>query len=189
METELDSLRRKCKLMGIEYSPNSGAHILRKQIQEKEGGKVEYVTETIEAKKAYPSRIRMYNETQWNQKQIEDRAKEANRLVRVRIQCLDPMKKDWEGEIISVGSSKLGTFKKYVPYKAEEPYHIPQIIYEYLINRKHRVGYDHRDPDSGRVTRQNKLVASYAIEVLPPLNPKELKALAQQQSMAAGSGS
>jgi glycyl-tRNA synthetase (class II) len=185
METEIESLRRKCDLMGIPWEKNSGAHILRRQIEEKSG-------ESLEAdsspKVLYPGKVRMYNENQWSQKQIEDRAKEANRLVRVRVQCLDPMKKDWEGEIISVGSSKLGTFKKYVPYKAEEPYHIPRIIYEHLISRKHRVGYDQRDSETGRVTRQHKLVASYAVEVLPPLNERELKALAQKQSMAAGSG-
>ena len=46
---------------------------------------------------------------------LPDRKKNLGRLVRCRITCMNPSKREWEGEIISVGSAKNGTFKKYVP--------------------------------------------------------------------------
>ena len=111
--------------------------------------------------------------------------KECGRLVRCRITCMNPHKKNVTGEIISVGSSKVGTYKKFIPFNVEEPYHIPKIIFDYLKEKKCRIGTTVKLPNGQEVNRY-KLVNEFALEVLPPLNEKELADLAQRQAMAAG---
>ena len=117
--------------------------------------------------------------------QGNQRKKDINRLVRIRIQCMNPLKKEWPGEIISVGSAKMGTFKKFIPFTADEPYHIPQIMYEELMSRKCTV-FTTKSLPNGQKVRKGKLIAEFAIEVLAPLTAAEIKDLAQRQAMAAG---
>lgn len=109
---------------------------------------------------------------------------EANRLVRCIIQCMDPQKREWPGELFSVGSAKLGTFKKYVPYNSE-PYHIPKIIYDMLKEKKCSVFYN-AVGDKGHKTRKSRLIPAYSIQVLDPLTPAELKELSVKQAVAQG---
>lgn len=110
------------------------------------------------------------------------RKREAAKLVRIRVTCMDPTKKDWPGEIISAGSSKLGTFKKYVPFNGT-PYHVPNIIYQTLKDRTCSIFYEVKHPN-GQKTKKTKQVPAFNIELLPPLTMKELEDLAKQQAMA-----
>lgn len=109
----------------------------------------------------------------------------CGKLVRCRITCMNPHKKNWTGEIVSVGSSKAGTFKKLIPFNLEEPYHLPKIIFDFLKEKKCRIGTTVRLPNGQEVNRY-KLVNEYALEVLDPLSPEELEDLAQRQAMAQG---
>jgi len=110
--------------------------------------------------------------------------KECGRLIRCRIQSMDPQKKEWPGEIVSVGSAKLGTFKKYIPFNSAEPYHIPKIIYDMLIEKQCTIF--HTVTDRGNKIRKGRLVNAYAIEVLDPLTSDELSELARTQALQAG---
>ena len=110
--------------------------------------------------------------------------KASGRLIRCRVQCLNPAKKDWPGEIFSVGSAKLGTFKKHVPFNSPEAYHLPKIIYDMLVDKKCTVFHTERDARGNKI-RKGKLVNEFAIEVLPPLTKAELKELADRQSRQA----
>ena len=116
---------------------------------------------------------------------VENKAK-IGALVHVRVQCMNPAKRDWPGEIISVGSAKLGTFKKYVPFN-NEPYHIPKIIYDMMTEKKCSAFFNGTD-NRGHKTRKARQINEYAIEVLPPMTPEEIKDLARKQAMAAGTG-
>jgi hypothetical protein len=98
---------------------------------------------------------------------------------------MNPAKKEWDGEIISVGSSKIGTYKKFVKFNAEDGWHIPHIIYQYMKEKKCSVFYTVTD-QRGQKIRKAKLVNEFNMEVLPSLTDDELKALAQQQAMEAG---
>jgi hypothetical protein len=110
--------------------------------------------------------------------------KTCNKLRRVSIMCMDPAKKEWAGEVISVGSAKLGTFKKYIPYDGE-PYHIPQIIYDMLKERQCTVFYTVKQKDGrGGDIRKGKLIPAYNIVDLPPLTSDELEQLANKQALA-----
>lgn len=111
----------------------------------------------------------------------------ASKLVRCRITNMNPLKKDWPGEIISVGSAKLGTFKKFVPFHSGEPYHLPQIIFDVLKDKKCSSFYNEENR-LGHIARKSRLINEYALEVLPPLTPDELQELARTQAAAAGQG-
>ena len=81
----------------------------------------------------------------------------------------------------------VGTFKKYVPFNADEGWHVPRIIYEQLKDRECQVFTTVRD-SRGNSTRKGKLIKEFAIEVLPNLTEEEIKELAQRQAMAKSVG-
>jgi hypothetical protein len=124
-------------------------------------------------------------EQEYLEKTTAENKQNMGRLVRIRLQCLNPNKKQWPGEIISVGSARMGTFKKYIPYNSDEPYHVPYVIYKELLNRKCRVGYVVNGPNGQKINR-SKLVNEYAIERMEPMTIQELKELARRQAMAGG---
>ena len=111
-----------------------------------------------------------------------ERKKNLNRLVRCRITCMNPAKRAWEGEIISVGSAKNGTFKKYVPFDGRE-WHVPKVIFDELLDRKCTVWSNGKD-SRGRTIRKGRLVPEFNVQVLDPLTPAELADLRKQQALA-----
>ena len=106
----------------------------------------------------------------------------ATRLIRIRLTCMNPLKKNWPGETFSTGSSKLGTIKKHVPFNGL-PYHVPQIIYDMIKDRRCSSFYDVPDGRGG-VKRASRLVPEFSVEVLDPLTPAELDDLRHSQAMA-----
>lgn len=104
------------------------------------------------------------------------------RLRRIRFTNMNPTKKNWPGEIISVGSAKLGTFKKHIPFNGE-PYHVPQIIYDVMKERQCSIFYSVERKRGGDI-RKSKLINEYAIEDLAPLTSQELELLASRQQLA-----
>jgi len=106
-------------------------------------------------------------------------------LLRVRITCMDPHKKNWPGELISVGSAKLGTFKRYVPFDTEEPWHIPKIIYDVLTERMCSVPVKKKDA-RGHKTTAYKQIKAYSITLEEPMTRLEIDELARQQALAGG---
>jgi hypothetical protein len=119
--------------------------------------------------------MRKYRETVSRRSSVEA-------LRRVRIQCMNPAKREWPGEIISVGNLKHGTFKKFIPFNGE-PYHIPQIIYDALKERKCTLFRTVRD-ERGNEKREGYLANEFSIQDLPPLTEKELDELRAKQRMA-----
>ena len=108
---------------------------------------------------------------------------DAARLIRIRIQCMNPAKTEWPGEIISVGNAVVGNFSKYVPFNSEDGWHVPNIIYKALADRQCQVFTTITD-SRGNKTRKGKLIREFAIEILPDLTPGELHDLAQRQAMS-----
>jgi hypothetical protein len=110
----------------------------------------------------------------------------AGSLIRVRIQNMNAQKKEWPGEFLSVGSAKLGTHKKFIPFGGGEPYHVPRIIYNVMKDKKCSQFYNVVDPRTKHKTRKSKLINEYVLEELDPLTVQELKDLALKQAMAQG---
>lgn len=129
-----------------------------------------------------PCPVKPMTPVEFRQTEEGNRVKGIGALRRVQISCMNPMKREWPGEIISVGSAKHGTFKKFVPFTGV-PYHIPQIIYDALKERQCTLYRTERDErgNSRRVGYQTK---EFNIVDLPPLTKEELEKLRKKQQLA-----
>lgn len=168
--TELELLKARAETMGISFHSNIGARALKKKIADALEDVVEApkpvlvaapTAETIPARNA---RLR----------------KEANRLVRVNITCMNPNKKNWPGEFISVSNTAIGVIKKFIPFNAEDGYHVPVVILNILQDRKYQTVVV--VTQNGKKIKRSKLVKEFAIEILPALTIDELKDLAVRQA-------
>ena len=173
---ELVSLKARADKLGIKYHPSISTTKLREKVQEALSDDV------------VPAKTEAVKDTgKETELQLRGRKRrEANALIRIRVSCMNPNKKEWDGEIITTGNTNTGTIKKFVPFNSEEGYHVPHMIYEQLLQRQCQVFVTVKD-NRGNKVRKGKLIKEFAIEVLPPLTEKELKELAQRQAMASGS--
>lgn len=167
-EKTLDELKDLADGLGLKYHPTISAAKLADKIEE-------FASEPEEApvaptKKKTPKEIRQ----------------DATKLVRVRVTCMNPAKRDWDGEIFMVGNRHTGTLRKYVPYGVD--WHVPQMILDMIKARQCQVfqSVKRRTAGGDISSREGKLVKEFAVEILPPLTEKELAELAQRQAMAAG---
>lgn len=166
---EIDVLKMKADTLGIKYGAMIGVAKLREKINEvlndkpKEEPKVaEPVEETLAERN---TRMR----------------KNATRLVRIRLSCLNPNKKAWPGELFSAGNRAIGFIKKFVPFNADEGYHVPAILYEIIKDRKFQQTYIVNI--DGKKIKKTRLVKEFSIEELPPLTKDEIKELAAKQAL------
>lgn len=177
---ELDALKARADILGIKYHPAIGLDKLSAKVTAALEAKESEVEENTVAAKPKVVANKDLTESQ-KRKKIRE---EATKLQRVRIACMNPNKREWQGETFSVGNSLLGQIKKYVPYDTE--WHVPQIILNAIKERTCQVFTTTTGP-RGQKTRTGKLTTEFAIEHLPPLTGKELHDLAQRQAMANGS--
>lgn len=199
MSTELESLKNKADLLGVPYSPNIGVETLRQRINAKmedneevleEAAKGESVsiTDPEDATNEKPAQSKKLTKAQ---KRLALR-KDATKLVRVRITCMNPAKTDITGEIIAVCNSVIGVVKHFVPFGevTDNGWHIPQIIYQEMLQRKCTIMRPKRSGGQSGITMTQShepvQIKEFSIELLDPLTEAELKALAQRQAMAAG---
>ena len=171
VQDELAVLKARADALGISYHPSIGVEKLRE--------KVNAALKKDEAPQEAPTADAKETESQRRNRLRE----EASKLVRIRLTCMNPHKKEWDGEFITAGNSVVGSFTKYIPFNADEGWHVPHIIYEQLRDRECQVFVTVRD-SKGNATRKGKTIKEFAIEVLPPLTEEELKDLAQRQAMA-----
>jgi len=192
-QTDLLKVRARADSLGVPYHHMAGVPKIQKAIdlhlatigKAQEAEDLTVLTVAAEALPVVPEeKVVPKSGVAFRAEQVRRNKLEANRLVRCIIQCMDPQKREWPGELFSVGSAKLGTFKKYVPYNSE-PYHIPKIIYDMLTEKKCSVFYN-AIGDKGHKTRKSRLIPAYSIQVLDPLTPEELKALSVKQALAQG---
>ncbi|MCM2973728.1 hypothetical protein [Larsenimonas suaedae] len=172
-QDELTVLKNRATAMGIAFHPNIGVDKLREKVNAA-------LTESAPEQDA-PATDSTSGETAAQRRARLKR--EASKLIRVRVTCMNPLKREHEGEIFTAGNAMVGSFKKYVPFNADDGWHIPQIIYNQLTQRQCQVFYTERDA-RGNTTRKGKLIREFNVEVLPPLTEAELKELAQRQAMA-----
>lgn len=203
MPSELDLLKQRATLMGIAFSNNIGEETLRQRIADKqaeldaaasgaentgeEGDTVQQEQGEVNALEAGASS----KEEITTERPLTLREKirlEQMRLVRVRITCLDPKKKDLPGEILTVANEYLGTVRKFIPFGevTDDGYHIPYCLYKMLDARKFLNIRTFKDRRTGTVRVESGYVKEFALEVLDPLTPAELAKLATAQK-AAGS--
>lgn len=174
LPTELDELKERADVLGLKYRKDITLETLKakvaEQLAEKEAGNDKGAGEEPAQK-----------ETAGSKKVSQTRT--ANELVRVRITCMDPSKREYDGDIFCAGNRFVGTFKKYVPFDTE--WHVPRIILNMIKRKKCQVFVSKRD-SRGRPKRESKLIKAYNVEILDPLTKDEIKELAQRQAMAKG---
>jgi hypothetical protein len=176
---ELTSLKAKADKMGVKYHPSISAEKLREKISAKLNG----TPEVPDAAPAAPAAedVPVAEESAVARKLRKRR--EASELVRIRVTCMNPNKKEWDGEIFTAANSVVGTFKKYVPFNADEGWHVPRIIYNMIVQRQCQVFVTRKGP-RGVSTKEGKMIREFAVEVLPMLTEDEIHDLAQRQAMA-----
>lgn len=172
-QDELTTLKARADLMGVQYHPSIGVEKLREKIKAATEG-----TPVVEQPKE-PEAVVVETDGQKRSRL----KKQAMELVRIRLTCMNPAKAEWDGEIITAGNSAVGSIVKFVPFNADEGWHVPRIIYEQLKERQCQVFVSKKDA-RGNNTRQGKLIKEFSIEVLPALTPVELAELARRQAMA-----
>lgn len=166
-QDERAALEARAKVLNISYHTNISTEKLRERVNAAISGTREQDSERPakdESDIARRSRLK----------------KKASRLIRVRIHCNDPAKKDWPGEYITVGNNAVGTYRKYVPYNQDEPFHLPEIIVNALREKRVQV-FATKKSKNGIPVRESKSIAAYAIEVVQPLTEEELAQLANSQ--------
>lgn len=158
---DLKELKETADELGIKYSPNISYELLESRIKEKK--EVMDTDTPIKEKSSKMSTV--------------DVKKKASKLVRCMVTCKNPNKKEWTGEFISAGNSKIGFFKKFVLFN--EPYHIPQIIVNYLKEKQYQRIWTKKV--DGREIIKNKNVPEFDVQILDNLTEKELEDLKQRQ--------
>ena len=178
-EPEIDQLavvKARAQRLGIKFHPSIGLDALRSKIAEALATSDELPSAVTETK-ATPAD---------KETRAEARArlrKEAGKLVRIRLTCMNPSKKDWLGEVFTVSNSVVGTYRKMVPFNNDEGWHVPQFILNMIKERKFQTFYSVKGP-RGVTIRKGKLVPEFAVEIMSPLTPAELAELARRQAMA-----
>lgn len=167
--SELDALKEQANRLGIKYSNNIGLETLKEKVAKALNADTVETDEEIAIKPKTENQLR------------NDAKKYVEKLVRVRITCLNPLKKEWLGEFISAGNDLVGNYTKYIPFNSDNAYHIPQIIFNYMQEKQCQI-FINRKLENGEVTRVGKLIKEFGFEVLPPLTEEELQELARDQT-------
>ncbi len=176
--TEIDLLKQRADMMGIKYHPLISLEKLKAKVihaqmsSAKDNRGDDEDDEPIQKKK----------KTELSpQEKKEALRKYASELVRVNVVCMNPNKKNWTGEYISAGNSVVGIYTKFVQFNTTDGWHIPRIIYNYLLEKQCQVFYT-ATTSRGNKIRKGKNIREFNIELLPPLTPVQLKELAAMQA-------
>jgi hypothetical protein len=174
VQDELETLKARAEKLGIRFHPSISLEKLRDK-----------VTAAIEGEEPEDEKpvASVPAETEGQMKSRMKR--EALRLVRIRVTCMNPLKSEWDGELLTVGNTLIGTVTKFVPFNVEDGWHVPQIMLEMMQQRQCQTFYTVKNA-LGQKVRKGKLIKEFAIEILPDLTERELKDLAQRQAMAKG---
>ena len=105
--------------------------------------------------------------------------KEATRLIRVKVICMNPNKKEWPGELFDAGNRVIGNVRKYVPLDGR-PWHVEQVILNVMEDRKFLHLYTEVDKHGNEVNR-SKNEKEFNITILPALTAKELEKMRIEQ--------
>ena len=180
--SQLEVLKGRADMLGIRYHPSISAEKLAAKIED---ALADRPTEDVEEDAPKTGKTKAsFEAEEKKQKEVSAKA-DAAKLIRIRVTCMNPAKREWDGEIFTAGNSVVGSYKKFVPFNNDEGWHVPYIIYQMMVDRKCTI-YVKGKNKLGQPTSLPKFINEFAIEVLPPLTEKELKELATRQAMAKG---
>jgi len=188
---ELDLLKARADQMGISYKSNIGLETLRAKIQAKLDGVTDPTDDDHDgipdAAEKNPPAKRVKTKAEAEQEIRDAQNRDQLALVRVRINCLNPMKAALQGEIVTVANKFVGTVRKFIPFgeATDNGYHVPLILLNELKSRKFN-SVKTKKGINGSIDITQRLVPEFAIEELEPLTMEELDKLAASQMASAG---
>lgn len=156
---ELNNMKAEADELGITYSPNIGLETLRQKIIA-----FQLAKETIEEHTGISSSDR-----------AESIRKDATKLVRIRLTCMNIAKQSRQGDWFMGGNSITGTLRKYVPFNV--PWLVPQLLLNIIEEKEFTVATNKGN--------DRKFTKEFQIEYLPELSVEEIHDLKQQQQMKA----
>lgn len=182
--SELDSLKKIADLAGVQYHPNIGVDKLKEKIEEhlakpKEAPVAPQVIHQVVQQVVPQEAVKSNEISAEERKRI---VREATKLVRVRITCMNAAKKEWPGEVFTVSNSIIPTQKKYVPFNNENGWHIPQIMLNMIKERKCQVFKTVKR--AGKEIKEAFLIPEFSIEIMEPLTAAQLQELKEEQAAA-----
>jgi hypothetical protein len=174
------ALKQAAKLMGMTFHPSIGYDKLLAKYNETIAAEKQDFPEDEEDENKVASvptdpEVGLRPETP---RETEFRVrKEMRKLVRVEVQCLDPLKKVWNGEIITVANDVF-TVRRMVPFNVE--WHVEQCIAQFLEDRVYQ--YYVETTVNGNKIQVPKTGKAFSIKYLDPLTPKQMGLLAIKQA-------
>ena len=180
---ERTMLMERAKVLGLKPHPSIGLEKLREKVKEamEKPDTASAPQEAPAAPVAEKSTKSPIKEETGPQRRARLH-KEANRLVRVVVSCMNPRKQEQEFQMFSVSNSVIGTVTKVVPFDIEEGFHVPQVILDSIQDAKCQVFHTVKGPRGNKV-RKGKLVKEFSVRILKPLTAKEMKDLARDQTI------
>lgn len=174
-QDELQTLKARADLLGIQYHPSIGLEKLKEKLS----------AAMSDAPKEPEKVVIAVSAAQESESQMLQRMRDEQlTLVRIRLSCMNPNKAEWQGELFTFGNTLIGAHTKFVPFNAEDGWHVPKALLDTLLDRQCQIFVTGKTKN-GVSIRQGKLIKEFAIEILPPLTKEELQELAQRQAMAA----
>lgn len=174
--TELEVLKKRADQMGIAYHPSIGVDALRDKVKAHltvQNTQQVNVTVQTEFK---PTAEALNFSVEQNNNYIR---RQALRLVRVQITCMNPNKKEWEGEMFMVQNDIL-TAKRYVPFNV--PWHVEQCLLDMIQDRKCQIFRSFKQ-ENGAKTQKPAYISEFSVTVLPALTEEELDELRKAQAL------
>ena len=167
---ELTLLKQRATTLGVKFHSSISVEKLREKVNAAITGEPEEVKEEVKPKED-------------EQLSRREAALAATKLVRIRVTCMNPAKREWAGELFTAGNGLVKTTTKFVPFNNDEGWHVPQIILNVMKDRQCQIFVAKKLPN-GTEARVGKMIKEFAIEELPPLTQKELDELARRQAIA-----
>ncbi|WAK44943.1 hypothetical protein Fifi067_00016 [Erwinia phage Fifi067] len=181
-------LMGRARMMGLSFSNNIATEKLSKMIEAAMEGKSLEPEKKAEAPELNPLDGDAAGKKPAKAKSLRQQLYDKQmRLVRLRITCMDPKKKDLPGEIFTIANEHLGTVRKFVPFGevTDEGYHVPYCIYKMLEARQFLNVRTIKDRRTKTTRVETTWVREFALEVMPPLTPAQIQDLKTAQ-LAAG---
>ena len=170
--SELEILKNKADVLGIEYHPNIGVEKLKARIEE-------CLIEKMKKQEKEP----VLSEHELKMKHYQEIRDNAMRLVRIVVSCMNPDKHEWTGQFFQVSNKAIGDVTKFVPFNNENGWHVPYCIYQQILNQTCPLYHNTKDKKTGIVTSTSRLIREFNVVLLPDLTEEEMKQLAAQQAL------
>lgn len=186
LETEEEKeewLKERCNELNIQFHHRAGYNKLVNLILEHYSDESEDETEEDEVRQEVdPASLEFKSLDRYPDESEQEyrvrKEKEAKKLIRVRITCMNPVKRDWQGEVFTVANDIM-TIRRMVPFGVET--HVEQALLHMIRDRRYQEFSEKKSAIAGGSTAVGSQKVEFAVEVLPSLTKEELNQLAHTQ--------